>query len=152
MDELESIIIGFVNLSDGEKLAASSEGERSILVITQGNNSQIETWLDSIANVDTMDLRVVAAKEEALANAEEGAGALSAMFLVFGAFTIGAGLLLVLTIVMMLADSRRIDEAIMRAIGLKRSDMRSLALMEGCLLYTSPSPRDLSTSRMPSSA
>ena len=24
--------------------------------------------------------------------------------------------------------------------------------IEGCLLYTSPSPRDLSTSRMPSSA
>ena len=27
-----------------------------------------------------------------------------------------------------------------------------LAAMGGCLLYTSPSPRDLSTSRMPSSA
>ena len=27
-----------------------------------------------------------------------------------------------------------------------------LASLEGCLLYTSPSPRDLSTSRMPSSA
>ena len=26
------------------------------------------------------------------------------------------------------------------------------AICEGCLLYTSPSPRDLSTSRMPSSA
>ena len=26
------------------------------------------------------------------------------------------------------------------------------ALVEACLLYTSPSPRDLSTSRMPSSA
>jgi len=25
-------------------------------------------------------------------------------------------------------------------------------ILEGCLLYTSPSPRDLSTSRMPSSA
>ena len=25
-------------------------------------------------------------------------------------------------------------------------------VLEGCLLYTSPSPRDLSTSRMPSSA
>ena len=25
-------------------------------------------------------------------------------------------------------------------------------IVEGCLLYTSPSPRDLSTSRMPSSA
>ena len=28
----------------------------------------------------------------------------------------------------------------------------STELVEGCLLYTSPSPRDLSTSRMPSSA
>ena len=28
----------------------------------------------------------------------------------------------------------------------------SEALVGGCLLYTSPSPRDLSTSRMPSSA
>ena len=27
-----------------------------------------------------------------------------------------------------------------------------IAHIEGCLLYTSPSPRDLSTSRMPSSA
>ena len=29
---------------------------------------------------------------------------------------------------------------------------RGVELLEGCLLYTSPSPRDLSTSRMPSSA
>ena len=31
-------------------------------------------------------------------------------------------------------------------------DSRSRAIPKGCLLYTSPSPRDLSTSRMPSSA
>ena len=133
LDELESIIIGFVNLSDGEILAASAEGERSILVVNDGNQSEILLWLDSISGVDSMNLRVVAAKEKALETAEEGAGALSAMFLVFGAFTIGAGILLVLTIVMMLAESRRSDEAIMRAIGLKRSDMRSLALMEGMM-------------------
>ena len=133
LDELESIIIGFVNLSDGEILAASAEGERSILVVNDGNQSEILLWLDSISGVDSMNLRIVAAKEKALETAEEGAGALSAMFLVFGAFTIGAGILLVLTIVMMLAESRRSDEAIMRAIGLKRSDMRSLALMEGMM-------------------
>ena len=28
----------------------------------------------------------------------------------------------------------------------------TFAALDGCLLYTSPSPRDLSTSRMPSSA
>ncbi|MFL2981282.1 MAG: FtsX-like permease family protein [Candidatus Poseidoniaceae archaeon] len=131
LDELESIIIGFINLSDGEALAASAEGERSILVINNGNQSAILQWLDSVSGVESMNLKVVAAKQNALATAEEGAGALSAMFLVFGSFTIGAGLLLVLTIIMMLAESRRMDEAILRAIGLKRSDMRSLALTEG---------------------
>ena len=29
---------------------------------------------------------------------------------------------------------------------------RTVSLLKSCLLYTSPSPRDLSTSRMPSSA
>ena len=32
------------------------------------------------------------------------------------------------------------------------SELSKLAVSETCLLYTSPSPRDLSTSRMPSSA
>ena len=39
--------------------------------------------------------------------------------------------------------------------GLPLSDLISegnIGLMKACLLYTSPSPRDLSTSRMPSSA
>ena len=135
LDELESIIIGLINLTDAEDLAAASEGERSILVVNQGNQSKILQWLDSVSGVNSMNLRIVPAKENALATAEEGAGALSAMFLVFGSFTIGAGLLLVLTIVMMLAESRRVDEAIIRSIGIKRSDMRALALMEG--MFTS---------------
>ncbi len=135
LDELESIIIGLINLSDAEQLASADEGERSILVINQGNQEQILAWLDNISGVNSMNLKIVAAKEDALATAEEGAGALSAMFLVFGSFTIGAGLLLVLTIVMMLSESRRVDEAIIRAIGLKKSDMRALAVMEG--MFTS---------------
>ena len=135
LDELESIIIGLINLTDAEKLASATEGERSILVINQGDQTKVLEWLNEVSGVNTMNLKIVAAKESALATAEEGAGALSAMFLVFGSFTIGAGLLLVLTIVMMLAESRRIDEAIIRSIGLKRSDMRGLALMEG--MFTS---------------
>ena len=31
-------------------------------------------------------------------------------------------------------------------------ELIAMSVSEGCLLYTSPSPRDLSTSRMPSSA
>ena len=36
--------------------------------------------------------------------------------------------------------------------GNKTEPMKSAAKSKNCLLYTSPSPRDLSTSRMPSSA
>ena len=38
------------------------------------------------------------------------------------------------------------------AAGNEKRDMTKTQLVKGCLLYTSPSPRDLSTSRMPSSA
>ena len=36
--------------------------------------------------------------------------------------------------------------------GIRRLSNLNIVLFSGCLLYTSPSPRDLSTSRMPSSA
>ena len=53
-------------------MASASEGERSILVVNQGNQSQILEWLDSISGVDSMNLKIVPAKENALAAAEEG--------------------------------------------------------------------------------
>ena len=39
-----------------------------------------------------------------------------------------------------------------KQLALKLSQRLKTHLVMGCLLYTSPSPRDLSTSRMPSSA
>ena len=43
----------------------------------------------------------------------------------------------------------KVSELQVRDIMIPRSQM---VVVESCLLYTSPSPRDLSTSRMPSSA
>ena len=40
----------------------------------------------------------------------------------------------------------------MKSLGIKYVIIHKSTLFENCLLYTSPSPRDLSTSRMPSSA
>ena len=56
------------------------------------------------------------------------------MFLVFGTFTIAAGVLLVLTIVMMLAEARRSELGTMRALGVSQSDVRALAVQEGIIL------------------
>ena len=47
--------------------------------------------------------------------------------------------------------ARKLWEALSKIIGLESEFKRRLKF-NSCLLYTSPSPRDLSTSRMPSSA
>ena len=51
---------------------------------------------------------------------------------------------------------RKYDEILARLEALEKKVGQSKLMMrrhpEACLLYTSPSPRDLSTSRMPSSA
>ena len=50
------------------------------------------------------------------------------------------------------ADDYGFCEACGVEIGIRRLEARPTASLCICLLYTSPSPRDLSTSRMPSSA
>ena len=57
-------------------------------------------------------------------------------------------------VVVVSAMGKETDRLVMLAKGIsKNPEKRELdALLSTCLLYTSPSPRDLSTSRMPSSA
>ena len=43
-------------------------------------------------------------------------------------------------------------DLILSPVGTSLNGIAGQVAVQGCLLYTSPSPRDLSTSRMPSSA
>ena len=133
LEDLNNLIIGMVNLSDGERLASAEVGERSMLIISNPSLAELTDWLDGMSDHEVMGLRAKSVKLDAFENAEEGAGALSAMFLVFGTFTIIAGILLVITIAIMLADERRSEAGVVRALGLKRADLRALAMHEGIL-------------------
>jgi len=139
LTDLDSVVLGLVSLSDGEMLASGGEDERSLVVLSldgelNGSSENIIQWLDGYANSTGANLEIRAVKVEAAAMAEESSGVLAAMFLVFGTFTIVAGILLVLTIVMMLAESRRSELGTMRALGVSQSDARALAVQEGILL------------------
>ena len=139
LSELDSVVLGLVSLSDAEVLASAGDNERSILLFTlnQSENASfqtISTWLDDHSNASDANLNIRAVKVEAAELAEESSGVLAAMFLVFGTFTIVAGILLVLTIVIMLAESRRSELGTMRALGVTQSDARALAVQEGILL------------------
>ena len=138
--ELDAVILGLVSLKDGEILASAGDDERSMVIISLTGewnstvSSPLLSWLDLQSNASDADLTIRAVKVEAAAIAEESSGVLAAMFLVFGTFTIAAGILLVLTIVMMLAEARRSELGTMRALGVTQSDARALAVQEGILL------------------
>ena len=136
LSELDSVILGLINISDAEILATADERERSMLILSNVSESEIasvEQHLDSLVGLDELSLSVQTVKIDALEQAEASSGVLSAMFLVFGSFTIAAGVLLVITIIMMLVDVRQKEYATVRALGLTRSDLRYVAMIEGTI-------------------
>ena len=142
LDDLDGVVLGLVSLADAEVLALAQVDDRSLLMFSgPGFGSQsdtstlaLQTWFDERSGVDDVHLRVQPVQLDASEQAEASSGALSAMFLVFGTFTMAAGVLLSLTIIMLLADVRRTELAAVRALGLRRSDARSLFLYEGAIL------------------
>ena len=64
-----------------------------------------------------------------------------------GAVVILPIVMLILCLIFRIPFGKSLKAGLMIGIGFS-----GLSLVIGCLLYTSPSPRDLSTSRMPSSA
>ncbi len=136
LSDLDPVILGLINMSDAEFLAAADVHERSMLVLSNVSNEEklaLETHLDSLIGVDDLFLSVQAVKIDALEQAEASSGVLTAMFLVFGSFTIAAGILLVVTIITMLIDVRQKEYATVRALGMSRSDLRYVAMIEGTI-------------------
>lgn len=141
LGELDSVVLGFISLGDAEILALAEVDERSILLISPASNSTptdsieaLRDWFDQRSSMDDLFLVATPVKVQAAQQAEQSSGLLSAMFLVFGTFTIAAGVLLSLTIIMLLADVRRSELAVVRALGLRRSDARALFVQEGLVL------------------
>ena len=143
LSELEGLVLGVVALEDAEVLALADDDERSLVVVRLSNASAVtpeealsgwSAWFDDQSGADDMSLSLTAVKRDAALQAEASSGVLSAMFLVFGSFTIAAGVLLSLTIIMLLADVRRKETAVVRAIGLQRSEARALFVQEGLML------------------
>ena len=136
LSDLDPVILGLVNMSDAEFLAAAEENERSMLVFSNVSTEEqrvLESHLDLLVGIDDLSLSVQAVKLDALEQAEASSGVLTAMFLVFGSFTIAAGILLVVTIITMLIDVRQKEYATVRALGMTRADLRYIAMIEGSI-------------------
>ena len=70
-------------------------------------------------------------KADALDSARQLGRDATELFLVMGAFSVVAGLLLIVNIFVMMAEERKAEMGVSRAIGLQRSDLTTAFLLEG---------------------
>lgn len=79
------------------------------------------------------EANVVTSKRDLLDAADQIGSRLSEVFLGIGAFAVIAGILLVVTVFVMLAEERRSELGIMRAVGMSRGSLVGAFLLEGTL-------------------
>ena len=143
-DAFAAVTFGLVSVSDAEALAGGSEGDRTLVLLSGPGlappddfaavEAQLADWADEQADVKSADLDVRPIKANLVEGTAEVGESFSMLFLIFGSFVIFAGVLLVMNIFVMLADERKPEMGMARAIGMQRSDLRSLFVQEGVLL------------------
>jgi ABC-type lipoprotein release transport system permease subunit len=82
-------------------------------------------------SADAVALEVNDTKSELIDSSEEAGNFLATFFLIFGLFSIGAGILLVIMIFVMLAAERKSEMGMARAVGTKRSHLVQMFMSEG---------------------
>ena len=143
-DAFAAVTFGFVSISDAEALAGGGEGDRSMVIIAgfsmfdsenfTAMHAALEVWADEQADLQTTGLKVAPIKQNLTENTAQAGESFAMLFLIFGTFVIFAGILLVMNIFVMLADERKPEMGMARAIGMQRSDLRALFVQEGALL------------------
>jgi putative ABC transport system permease protein len=79
------------------------------------------------------DLRAEPVKKEAIDQADQGGETFTSIFLLFGQFSVGAGVLLIFLIFVMLAAERKHELGIVRAVGMHRGHLMRMFAFEGAL-------------------
>ena len=91
-------------------------------------------WLDEVVTLASLDLKVTEVKVQAFEGAEEIAGDYSKAFLIFGSFTVTAGVVLAGLVLLLIIDERARELGALRTLGLQKREIRELVAVESTLL------------------
>jgi len=86
------------------------------------------------------DLKAEPVKKDAMDQADSGGETFTSIFLLFGQFSVAAGVLLIFLIFVMLAAERKHELGIARAVGMRRGHLMRMFAFEGALYPCSPAP------------
>ena len=96
-------------------------------------SAPLAAGLAVIVNENAWPLDVSEVKREALETAQSIASQASELFLVMGSFAITAGVLLLVNLFVMLAEERKAEMGVSRAVGMKRLHLTLSFLFEGAI-------------------
>ncbi|MFC1994325.1 ABC transporter permease [Chloroflexota bacterium] len=110
----------------------------SIIITNQGDVIQGAQHTDLVLSsldplLEGSDLEAVPVKSDALEEANEAGSLFSTIFLVFGQFSIAAGILLIFLLFVMLAAERKRELGIARAVGTQRGHVIRMFAFEGAI-------------------
>ncbi|MEM4293502.1 MAG: FtsX-like permease family protein [Thermoplasmata archaeon] len=91
----------------------------------------LEEKLDELTTNETVGLVVYAVKSESLEAMENAGAMISSIFLMLDGFTIAAGIVLIILIFYLLAEERKSELGIARAVGMQRTQLIQMFLYEG---------------------
>jgi putative ABC transport system permease protein len=115
------------------------EGRINTVLITH-KGPAIEGAAGTDATIDALkpllkesDLKAEPVKKDAIDQADSGGETFTSIFLLFGQFSVAAGVLLIFLIFVMLAAEREHELGIARAVGMRRGHLMRMFVFEGAL-------------------
>jgi putative ABC transport system permease protein len=98
---------------------------------TANLTAPVETRLQEVIDQNQLALAIGKSKQDSVDLAEDVGNIMTSIFLIFGLFSIGAGVLLIIMIFVMLAAERRSEMGMARAVGMKRVQLVQMFTSEG---------------------
>jgi len=94
---------------------------------------EVKAAFQEVGITNDLEFKIVQNKKEILENGKENMQQLSNLFIVFGTFSIIAGVILIINIFVMLAEERKSEMGMNRAIGMQRKHLKRMYLGEGTI-------------------
>lgn len=125
-----------VPIKAARELAGMPDKFNTVLISNTGGAfdgvDRTDTVISAVQPViESANLEIQPVKQDALDEAEQAASSFTSIFLLFGEFSMIAGVLLIFLIFVMLAAERKTELGVMRAMGSKRRDILKVFAFEG---------------------
>ncbi|MDA1010232.1 MAG: FtsX-like permease family protein [Chloroflexi bacterium] len=128
-----------ISLETLRSIVTGSDGEPNLIIVsavggvrdTVDLSAQVADRLETAFEAQGLPLQVAVSKAELVGFAEFAGSLFVTFFLVFGLFSIAAGIMLIFLTFVMLAAERRSEMGMARAIGMKRMHLTQSFIAEG---------------------